>query len=176
MHKAVKNFVIEKKRKKIWRETFAYIFIGTLISLTFLFLPPAFGAGEDDDIENYQNQLQEQNNNINEKIKKELENKGIKLDDPAAATNIMQQIQNTSGAGEESASSGLYWFFMIFISIVGMGFFAAGKRNEDAYFMISGAIMMIYPYFITSAILLAATGILLIIAPFVLKFYSTNGN
>ncbi len=139
------------------------------------FAAPALADSEDDDIENYQKQTQDSQNNINEKVKKELESKGIKLDDPAAVSNVMKQFQNASGVSEESATSGVYWFFMIFISVVGMGFFSVGKRNEDAYFMISGAVMMVYPYFVSGTFALVAIGIFLTAAPFFLRYYSAGG-
>ncbi len=155
--------------------------IAAAISGIFIFIAvsgfasPAFADSEDDDIENYQKQMQDSQNNISEKVKKELESKGIKLDDPAAVSNVMKQFQTVSGVSDESASSGLYWFFMIFISVVGMGFFSSGKRNEDAYFMVSGAIMMVYPYFVTGTFMLVAIAIFLTAAPFFLRFYSAGG-
>ena len=139
------------------------------------FAAPALADSEDDDIENYQKQTQDSQNNISEKVKKELESKGIKLDDPADVSNVMKQFQKVSGVSDESASSGLYWFFMIFISVVGMGFFSSGKRNEDPYFMVSGAIMMVYPYFVTGTFMLVTIALFLTAAPFFLRFYSAGG-
>jgi hypothetical protein len=156
---------------KIARAAIAAIFIFT----AFFFCAPVLADSEDDDIENYQKQIQDPQNNISEKVRKELESKGIKLDDPAAVSNVMKQFQTVSGVSDESASSGLYWFFMIFISVVGMGFFSVGKRNEDPYFMVSGAVMMVYPYFVSGTFALVAIGIFFTAAPFFLRYYSASG-
>lgn len=151
------------------------IFLFTLaFSLAGSFISGAIAQSDDDDIDKLQQQAQE-NQNINEKVKKQLAEKGIKLDSPDAVSDAMKKLQGMTGADEESATSGVYWFFMIFISIVGMGFFSAGKRNEDAYLMASGAVMMIYPYCVSGTFWLVSIGVLLTALPFVMRFYSASG-
>ena len=156
-------------------KTIKAVIAAIFIFAAFFFCAPALAVSQDDDIENYEKQMQESQNNISEKVKKELESKGIKLDDPAAVSNVMKQFQSVSGASEESASSGVYWFFIIFLSVVGMGFFSVGKKNEDAYFMVSGAVMMVYPYFVTGTFMLVAIALFLTAAPFFLRYYSASG-
>lgn len=151
------------------------IFILTLAFLSAgAFFSGASAQSEDDDIDKLQQQALD-NQNINEKVKKQLAEKGIKLDSPDAVSDAMKKLQGMTGADEESATSGVYWFFMIFISVVGMGFFSAGKRNEDAYLMASGAIMMVYPYCVSGTFWLVSIGILLTVLPFVMRFYSASG-
>ncbi|HBC76737.1 MAG TPA: hypothetical protein DC017_18185 [Candidatus Wallbacteria bacterium] len=161
------------------RRTFFSALLIFLSALAFLaagsFFPGAFAqSDDDDDIDKLQQQALD-NQNINEKVNKQLAEKGIKLDSPDAVSEAMKKLQGMTGADEESATSGVYWFFMIFISIVGMGFFSAGKRNEDAYLMASGAIMMVYPYCVSGTFWLVSIGILLTVLPFVMRFYSTSG-
>lgn len=136
--------------------------------------PRVHAQSDDEELEKLQKQMQE-NQNINEKIGKELEKKGIKLDDPGAVSEAMKKLQGMTGADEESSTSGVYWFFMIFISIVGMGFFSAGKRNEDGWLMASGAVMMVYPYCVSGTFWLVSIGLLLTALPFVMRFYSAGG-
>lgn len=151
------------------------IFLSTLAILSVSpLLSTAFAQSEDD----YNDQLQQQaidNQNINEKIQKQLAEKGIKLDNPEAVSEAMKKLQGMTGTDEDSSASGVYWFFMIFISVVGMGFFSSGKRNEDPYFMVSGAIMMVYPYFVTGTFMLVTIAVFLTAAPFFLRFYSAGG-
>lgn len=161
----------------IHRKFFSALLI-FLSALAFLsagaFFSGAIAQNEDDDMDKLQQQALE-NQNINEKVKKQLSEKGIKLDSPDAVSDAMKKLQGMTGADEESATSGVYWFFMIFISIVGMGFFSAGKRNEDAYLMASGAIMMVYPYCVSGTFWLVSIGVLLTALPFVMRFYSASG-
>ena len=45
-------------------------------------------------------------------------------------------------------TGGFYWD--LFISLIGMGFFIYGKKRPDILALITGLILMIYPYFISS--------------------------
>lgn len=56
------------------------------------------------------------------------------------------------------------------ISIIGLGYFLYGKKASNFSALISGIIMMIYPYFIESIIVLFVTALLLIVLPFYIKF------
>lgn len=58
-------------------------------------------------------------------------------------------------------------FFTMFFSIVGMGFFAYGKKN-NLYFMLAGLALMLYPYIVASLTMLIVVGIVLVVVPFVL--------
>ncbi|MBT5875020.1 MAG: hypothetical protein HOH43_16500 [Candidatus Latescibacteria bacterium] len=57
-------------------------------------------------------------------------------------------------------------FFVILVSIVGMGYVYTGKKTSNYAFIVSGMIMMFFPYFITNPIAVAITSIVLIVAPF----------
>lgn len=56
------------------------------------------------------------------------------------------------------------------ISIIGLGYFLYGKKASNFSALISGIIMMIYPYFIESIIVLFVMALLLIVLPFYIKF------
>ncbi len=104
----------------------------------------------------------------------------INQDPTTQAAEVFNQVQGGNSSGvvsqlteqmgkDSSFSSPLYWFFMIFISVVGMGFFWSGKRNGDALFMISGATMSIFPYFVTNMWIFALLSVALIVLPFYLR-------
>lgn len=60
-------------------------------------------------------------------------------------------------------------FISVIISIIGLGYFIYGKRMTDYHFLIGGLLLMIYPYFIQSAILLIIAGLILLAAPFITR-------
>ncbi len=62
-------------------------------------------------------------------------------------------------------------FAIIVSSIIGLGFFYYAKRISSLWFLISGICLMVYPYFVDSAIALVLIGIVLTAAPFLLENY-----
>lgn len=62
---------------------------------------------------------------------------------------------------------GTYVFFSIFFSIIGLSYFAYGKK-QSAYFMVSGIILMIYPYAVSGNALLIILGVVFTALPFIL--------
>ena len=57
-------------------------------------------------------------------------------------------------------------FLSLFVSTVGFGYFTYGRKTQAYAFMLSGAVMMFYGYFIESFWLALAIGIVLMLAPF----------
>jgi len=64
--------------------------------------------------------------------------------------------------------SWLFWG-LIFGSI-GLGFFVYGKKQRAIVPLVCGLALMIFPYFISSTILLVALGVVLIVVPFIVRF------
>ena len=60
-------------------------------------------------------------------------------------------------------------FFSILFSIVGIGYYSYGKK-ESLYFQITGAALLIYPYFVSHLSWLIGVGIVLMALPFVLNW------
>ena len=60
----------------------------------------------------------------------------------------------------------MLWGFII--GMIGMGYFIYGKKVSNFYVLISGIVMMIYPYFVSNIFVSIAVGITLIILPFYL--------
>jgi len=60
-------------------------------------------------------------------------------------------------------------FFSILVSIVGMIYLSYG-RKQNLYFFMSGIILVIYPYFVTSLVWLLIIAIVLIFLPFLLNW------
>jgi hypothetical protein len=63
----------------------------------------------------------------------------------------------------------VYIMMMILTSLVGLSYFVYGKKEVDVFFMVDGAILMIYPYVIGNVILMVVVGLALIAAPFVAR-------
>lgn len=59
--------------------------------------------------------------------------------------------------------------FGFFISMVGLGYFIYGKKSLEFSFLISGLILMVYPYFIRDLVLSIFIGLILSMLPFVVK-------
>ena len=57
----------------------------------------------------------------------------------------------------------------LIVSFIGMGFFAFGKRRSDFYFLLSGLILCVYPYFVDGVVLRSTIGLALIAAPFLAR-------
>lgn len=60
--------------------------------------------------------------------------------------------------------------YSVFFSLVGMGFYYFGKRNSF-YFKISGLVLMIFPYFVSTLTSLLIIGALCIIVPLLLTWF-----
>ena len=62
----------------------------------------------------------------------------------------------------------IYWG--LFISLVGFAFFMYGKKRPDGTALITGVVLMVYPYFIGSVGWSIATGLIICAAFAFLKF------
>ena len=60
-------------------------------------------------------------------------------------------------------------FVGVFMSAVGLGYFIYGRKSSELYFLIAGIVLMIYPYFLRDLAALGIIGLLLILAPFLVK-------
>jgi hypothetical protein len=58
---------------------------------------------------------------------------------------------------------------LIFGSI-GIGFFVYGKRQRAIVPLVCGVALMIFPYFVSSAILLVVIGVALVALPYFVRF------
>ncbi len=61
------------------------------------------------------------------------------------------------------------WWGLLFGSI-GLGYFIYGKRQRVAMPLICGIALMIFPYFVSSTLLLVFVGCILLAGPFIFKF------
>jgi len=57
---------------------------------------------------------------------------------------------------------------MVIFSIIGMGYFAYGKKSQQILMVICGIALMGYPYFVTGAIYIIMIGVALSALPFIL--------
>ncbi|MEI6233459.1 MAG: amino acid transport protein [Planctomycetota bacterium] len=60
-------------------------------------------------------------------------------------------------------------FLSLFVSTIGMGYFMYGKKTQTFSFMLSGAVMMFYGYFVESFWLALAVGVVLAVVPFFVR-------
>ena len=61
----------------------------------------------------------------------------------------------------------LLWSLLF--SSVGFGFFLYGKKQQAVVPLFSGLALMIYPYFVSSTILLVVIGVVLIALPYFVR-------
>jgi hypothetical protein len=57
----------------------------------------------------------------------------------------------------------------VIFGALGLGFFVYGKKQKAIIPFLSGLGLMLFPYFISNAIVLIFTGIILVALPFVIK-------
>ena len=65
--------------------------------------------------------------------------------------------------------SGSLLLLGVLFGSVGLGFFIYGKRQRSPVPLVCGLLLMVVPYFISSALLLLAVGAVLVVAPFFVK-------
>ncbi|WP_374574324.1 amino acid transport protein [Acinetobacter sp.] len=61
-------------------------------------------------------------------------------------------------------------FLGVIFSSIGLGYFLYGKKQKMTVPLIAGLVLMIFPYFIESSILLGTIGIALSALPYFLRF------
>jgi len=61
----------------------------------------------------------------------------------------------------------LLW--MVLFSAAGLGYFVYGKRQKALIPLVCGLALMVYPYFVTSLLVLVVIGVLLIILPWYVR-------
>lgn len=57
----------------------------------------------------------------------------------------------------------------LLISSIGIGYFIYGKKASNLVALISGLIMMIYPYFVSNPLISFLLGIFFCVLPFILR-------
>lgn len=55
-------------------------------------------------------------------------------------------------------------------SLFGLAFFVYGKKESDFPFLAAGALLIVYPFFITGAVMILLVGIVLTAAPFAARY------
>jgi hypothetical protein len=60
--------------------------------------------------------------------------------------------------------------FGLLFGSIGIGFFVYGKRQRAVVPLVCGVALMIFPYFVSSAILLVAIGVALVALPYFVRF------
>ncbi|TCB77728.1 amino acid transport protein [Acinetobacter sp. ANC 4173] len=61
-------------------------------------------------------------------------------------------------------------FLGVIFSSIGLGYFLYGKKQKLTVPFVVGLVLMVFPYFIESNILLSSIGIFLSIIPYFLRF------
>lgn len=61
----------------------------------------------------------------------------------------------------------LLWSLLF--SSIGLGFFLYGKKQQAVVPLFSGLALMIYPYFVSSTILMVAIGVALTVLPYFVR-------
>ena len=61
-------------------------------------------------------------------------------------------------------------FLGVIFSSIGLGYFLYGKKQKMTVPFVAGLVLMVFPYFIESNVLLSSIGILLSITPYFFRF------
>ena len=61
-------------------------------------------------------------------------------------------------------------FLSVIFSSIGLGYFLYGKKQKMTVPFVAGLVLMVFPYFIESNVLLSSIGILLSVIPYCLRF------
>ena len=61
-------------------------------------------------------------------------------------------------------------FIALFFSSIGIGYFIYGKKQQRVAALFAGVALCVFPYFVSSVILLIILGIILVSLPFFLRF------
>lgn len=60
-------------------------------------------------------------------------------------------------------------FLDLFFGAIGSGYLIYGKKNFSTSFLVCGFVLVIYPYFVSNAIVCALVGVVFVAAPFVAR-------
>ncbi len=58
-------------------------------------------------------------------------------------------------------------FLSIIFGVIGMGYFSYGKK-QNPFFMVTGILLMVFPYFTSNIAAICGIGVLLLVLPFIL--------
>lgn len=139
-------------------------FLLVFLTLLLIFVPGPGPSGiaraSDDELATMQREIERLNQDSVQRAAELLQK--METGDPTA-------LPGMSGGGKGGLGGPVYWFFMIFISITGMGFYWSGKRSGDLYFTLCGLVMMVYPYIVTEVWTFAGLGLFLVCFPFLMR-------
>jgi len=62
-----------------------------------------------------------------------------------------------------------YWLLSILFGSIGIGYFLYGRRQRRLAPSIAGALLCVYPYFISSAIPMIVIGVGLVVLPYFVR-------
>ena len=65
------------------------------------------------------------------------------------------------------SASSLYWGLLF--GSFGLGFFMYGRKQKAVVPLVCGLVLMVFPYFISNAVLLVAIGVALMAIPFLVR-------
>lgn len=68
-----------------------------------------------------------------------------------------------------SSQASLLWGLLF--GSIGLGYFMYGRRQRSGVPLLCGVCMMIYPYFISNAVLLVIIGVGLMSVPYFFRYY-----
>jgi hypothetical protein len=66
--------------------------------------------------------------------------------------------------GVMSGQASLIWSFLF--SAVGLSYFIHGRKRHAPVALVCGLVLMVYPYFVSSAVLLVIIGTVLLVLPY----------
>lgn len=65
--------------------------------------------------------------------------------------------------------SGAVIFWGLLFGSIGLGFFVYGRKQSSTVPLVTGLILMVFPYFVSNTFLLVAIGVVLVAAPYFVR-------
>lgn len=69
------------------------------------------------------------------------------------------------GSSQILYSNGVTLLFGLVFGAIGSAYIIYGKRQVEAWYMVFGFALVVYPYFVSNALLTVLIGVLLVLAP-----------
>jgi len=86
---------------------------------------------------------------------------------PTPATSSAEGVGSSSSVFMGLTMSAIVISFLF--SMIGLGYFRYGKKNQSFLFMMSGILLMVFPYIVHDTIYILLTGAAICSVPFLLK-------
>jgi predicted membrane protein len=72
-------------------------------------------------------------------------------------------------SGTEDTLSTAWLLWGLLFSSIGLGFFVYGKKQRAVVPLVCGLVLLVFPYFVSSTVLVVAIGVVLVAIPYFIR-------